>query len=459
MLFLSCTISLVLCLFVSQRAEASFNVPEYKCAVCIPAFELMKRSGYSFQKACTTRFPAEICSEFSIPDTFQVNDKQSSRESCQILNWCSTSDYLATTADLDVRVSKAMGSKGYNQVRISVISNSTIDSELFTYSAPFKYRWTNKYLNTGLVNLTPGQNNHFSIAGKQFDIYLPKENEGVRGLFIADPCFTSEWVDCKYKDDYQTFNHLTEVLNTLSDRSDIAYWQILGDNFYDLAGDASSTWFSALSDATKTKFLFSTPGNHDFWVGSSPTYACPEDQFGNGLMQFYAQDTMAANDQSPFDFSVDPDDSKYNILNNENIPPASNFFFYNKLGNTAFIGYSGAHSFESMKAYFTEACAWAESVDPATVLLVGHWNIVGFGGPWSATVPNVYDELARLPECRNVMPKVKYFMGHKHCNLMTKNDVGYMIGGKPLLQNNDFSEFCLIFIVLFSLLSIRCWNV
>jgi hypothetical protein len=36
-----------------------------------------------------------------------------------MLNWCPKSDYLYATADLEVPVSKAVGSKGYNQVRYS----------------------------------------------------------------------------------------------------------------------------------------------------------------------------------------------------------------------------------------------------------------------------------------------------------------------------------------------------
>ena len=60
------------------------------------------------------------------------------------------------TDALDIRVSKALGSKGYNKIRLSVISNTTISSSLFTYSSQFKYRWTSNYLSTGVVSVTPG---------------------------------------------------------------------------------------------------------------------------------------------------------------------------------------------------------------------------------------------------------------------------------------------------------------
>jgi hypothetical protein len=428
-----------------QIASAAFSYQEYKCTICISTFEQLEHhttSTVAFQQTCEKIFPAEVCANFKIPQLYDIYSKSlSPRDHCQNLNFCPQKDYVAASSDIDIRVARAMGSKGYDKIRLSVISNTSIPSQYFTYSDRFKYRWTDKFLSTGIVSVTPGEKTSFNVGGKNVEVYLPKENEGVRGFIIADPCFTSEWVTCKYQDQYNTFNHVTELLNTLTNKDDISFWQILGDNFYDLAGQATSTWFAALSDETKSKFLYSTPGNHDFWVGSSPSYAVPTDQYGNGMMQFYAQDTIASTDSSPYDFSVNPDDSSLNVMKNENIPNPSNYFFYNKLGNLAFIGFSGAHTYESMIPFFNEACTWANNENPLAILLVGHWNIVGCGGPSSGTVPNIYDEISGLDACKPVMSKIKYFMGHKHCNLMTKENVGYMVGGAGMSDAQCHGDF------------------
>jgi hypothetical protein len=106
------------------------------------------------------------------------------------------------TPGLDVRVSKALGSRGYDKVRLSVIANHTISSDLFSYGSPFKYRWTSNsetgvnVLNTGIVTVTPGTTTKFAIEGQIVEVSIPKEKEGVRGVIIADPCFTSKYIVC-----------------------------------------------------------------------------------------------------------------------------------------------------------------------------------------------------------------------------------------------------------------------
>jgi hypothetical protein len=213
----------------------------------------------------------------------------------------------------------------------------------------------------------------------------------------------------------------------------VSYWQILGDNFYDQEGAQSSQWFAGLSDASKSKMFATVPGNHDFWVNSAPKLYVPNDQLGNGFIQFYGQDTAAATATSPFDFSVNPDVNK----GAENLPPASNFFFYNKVGNTAFIGYSGAHTFASMQAHFNDACTWVSEANPAVLLLLGHWNSDGDGCESEATVPMIYSEIANLPACAPVKDKIKYFMGHKHCNIVTEKDTGFMVGAMGMSDHDE----------------------
>jgi hypothetical protein len=52
-----------------------------------------------------------------------------------------------TASVFDLRVSKALGDKGYDKVRVSVIAGpeAVFDDFKFTYAEPFKYRWQNAY--------------------------------------------------------------------------------------------------------------------------------------------------------------------------------------------------------------------------------------------------------------------------------------------------------------------------
>lgn len=160
------------------------------------------------------------------------------------------------------------------------------------------------------------------------------------GIIIGDPCITSQWVQCVYINKFQPFNRITELLNAMFEHEDMDFWTILGDNFYDQDGIASAGWMSALSDSTKSHIFQTVAGNHDYWVHAAPTLWVPADQLGNGFMQFYGQDTLAASESSPYDFSQDPDLSS---LLHMVLPIHENFFWYNKLGNLGYIGYSGLY--------------------------------------------------------------------------------------------------------------------
>jgi hypothetical protein len=76
--------------------------------------------------------------------------------------------------------------------------------------------------------------------------------------------------------------------------------------------------------------MASVPGNHDFWINAAPVYHTPNDQLGNGFMQWYGQDAAAAvsseasGQTSPYDFSVNPDGED---ADEYSIPPVSNFFW------------------------------------------------------------------------------------------------------------------------------------
>lgn len=195
------------------------------------------------------------------------------------------------------------------------------------------------------------------------------------------------------------------------------------------------SFFQALSEDTKTKIFHTVPGNHDYWVNGQPSLHVPKDQLGNGFMQFYGQDVIASSSDSsqPYDFTNDPDDG---IL-----PAASNFFFYNKVGNIGFIGYSGAYAYEDQLTYLDEACTWASTADLDVFLILGHWNGAGDGCDANSTVPALYEELIALPSCEPVASKMKYFMGHKHCNHVTTADVGFMVGAMGMKDSGCTGEF------------------
>ena len=317
-------------------AGAAFNSDDYKCSICVASVEKASELGSAFHAGCSAYFPKKICDEMKIPNDQLDLQGKSARENCEFINMCPPDDTPSVEGNIDIRVSKAMGSQGYDKVRISVISNHTVDSEYFTYKSQFKYRWTDKFLSTGIVSVTPGEKTSFKIAGQQVDVLVPKQGAGTRGVILADPCFTSQWIVCVYSKQFDMFNHSLELINAINAFDDVSYWQILGDNFYDQEGDASASWTNGLTAQSRAKMFATVPGNHDFWVNSAPKLYVPNDQLGNGFMQFYAQDTIAATATSPFDFSNDPDAPSDN--QSENLPAASNYFFYNQVGNTAFIG-------------------------------------------------------------------------------------------------------------------------
>ena len=194
-------------------------------------------------------------------------------------------------------------------------------------------------------------------------------------------------------------------------------------------------------------------GWQDFWINASPKLWTRKDQLGNGFMQvtrrhihphiqqhtppltvcvcvqYYGQDVAAAeaDPSAPFDFTADPDADDTNA---ENLPPLSNYFYYNQVGNVAFVGYSGAHQYTLSESYFESACNWAASTPGIdTILLLGHWNSDGDGCDETMTVPAVYTSIAALPACQPVAAKIRYMLGHAHCNLVVEDNIGFMVGG------------------------------
>lgn len=267
-------ISRAILLCVVQLLAVSASLEEYACSFCTGAVDrATENSISSFMTACNVQFPSDICmmfrgKDFTVDFHSLATGSVSSRQICELNNiceplgnevWRSTS---ASSTGLDIRVSKAYGSRGYNNIRLSIISNATIESEYFTYSEPFKYRWTQYYLNTGIVSVVPGEKTKFTIAGEDIEVLVPVQGEGTRGVIIADPCFTSEYIICVYAKKFEMFDHLTTLLNAVNAHDDVSYWNILGDNFYDQVGDNTGKWFNALSKESRSKVFGTVPGNH-----------------------------------------------------------------------------------------------------------------------------------------------------------------------------------------------------
>lgn len=258
-------------LSVVMSSYSDFAPETYRCVICLQTAKIMKEQASertSFNDACSSFYgSADVCSDSSFSSVSRVNavaTEQSPRDFCKAQKLCPTEEAAYKSADyvpsLDFRVSKAVGTKGYDQLRVSVVSNTTIDSPYLSYSEQFKYRWTDKYLSTGLISVTPGETKTINIAGNDIKLFMPKQDEGVRGVIIADPCFQSEWIICLYQKSLDTFNHTIELLNAMNMHDDVHYYQILGDNFYDQQGAATSSWFEALSIQSKSKFFATVPG-------------------------------------------------------------------------------------------------------------------------------------------------------------------------------------------------------
>ena len=210
-------LALLILLFAVGAFLVQSSIPptHYQCSYCLGVVDkALEKEGemqdLNLWDGCKATFPegTEYCElAFKKEDHVKLLSRDS-RESCAGAGFCPRGDELWSTqgpkslVGLDVRVSKAMGSRGYNKIRLSIVANHSISSEHFSYSSPFKHRWTQNsligptYLNSGIVTVTPGVKTQLSIEGQTVNLYLPKDGEGVRGVIIADPCFTSQYILC-----------------------------------------------------------------------------------------------------------------------------------------------------------------------------------------------------------------------------------------------------------------------
>jgi len=341
-------------------------------------------------------------------------------------------------AGLSIRVAKALGGRGYDKLRVSLIRQygqalpqAAEGDVAWSYSSQFVHKWTGMHLSSALVDVEPGIKQSLSLDGFKIDVRIPKQDEGSVGLLIADPCIDeSQW--CPYANTWDVEHTLQSTLNTLAAHDELDYWMNIGDLFYDQVGDTTARFFSGLSVDVQSRIHGVSMGNHDFWQDGKPGSAQWSDNFGNGLMQWYAQDAMSGKSDAsqPFDFSIDP--STYQVAH------FSNFFWYNMIGNVAFIGFSGEAGWDQSEAYFEEACSWAQQQNPALLVLLGHWDADNLGCASGMASPEVYGKVSALPACATLGSRIKYFEGHNHCNRIVEDNTGFMVGANGMAGCGDF---------------------
>eukprot|EP00929_Paragymnodinium_shiwhaense_P014188 TRINITY_DN122078_c0_g1_i1.p1 TRINITY_DN122078_c0_g1~~TRINITY_DN122078_c0_g1_i1.p1 ORF type:complete len:573 (+),score=115.68 TRINITY_DN122078_c0_g1_i1:61-1779(+) len=337
---------------------------------------------------------------------------------------------------MSLRVSKALGSRGYDRIRISIIrfpcprqvsycdgppEMKAAPNGNWSYMQPFQQRWRDMHLSTAVVPFTPGVPNTFVVDGQTLHINIPKKGAGAVGMFIGDACINPDPNWCIYGKTFAVEKTLQTVLNALADHEELDYWMLLGDNFYDKGhGYLTSQFYSGLSKAVASKINGAIMGNHDYWANGHPASTLADDSFGNGHMQWYAQDTLSAkdNDAKPFDFTASAD--KAQVVN------PSNTFWYNMVGNVAMIGFSNNFNWTTLEPYFQEACQWAAFAEPSLVVLLGHWNEPDCGCDTGMHTKEVYRRMLAMQGCQNL--NIKYFEGHKHCNYVSETDTGFLVG-------------------------------
>jgi len=214
---------------------------------------------------------------------------------------------------------------------------------------------------------------------------------------------------------------LTVVLNLLLGTGNaFHFWAVLGNNFHDQNGPASTEFFEHLSLAAKLKPLLTVPGNYDFWAAGAPP-GHQSDSLGYGFMQFYGQDTVAASAALPYDF-------RGAIEQPDQPARAENFIFGTQIGDLAFFGYSGAHDWNETEPHAISFCQHVGTTDSITTAVVlGHWYECNEGCKAGMDVPSVHRRLGTMRGCKS--KTLLYFAGHRHCNKAVDAGAGFLVGG------------------------------
>lgn len=380
-----------------------------------------------------TNFSRMLPPESHSVDKHPQGESFEERRALQLSHEKMRADMNYTNYPFNVRATKGMLSRGYNKVRLSVITRDSNPPSgmAWEYSSKFSWKWTDNYLHTSIVEVTPGKATKFEIGGEEVSIKLPEENKATRGIFLADPCFTGSGCCCKYAQsrDY-IFNRHTDMLNALSSRDDIDYWYIGGDNFYDDSDYWTKAFFEALNTDAKTKMNGMVLGNHDYWLMGNQYKGRWQDQLGIGMTQYYAQDTLASvylNNGEPYIWDTDPT-NRYT----QGPPPvdAKNAIWWFKIGNLALLGYSGAYTWDQYSGYVDQACqAFANDNGVAFFIVLSHWDNrdTAYGEQWEMDAPSFVGKMKSMPSCAPLKYRLKYIDGHDHNNICYSD--GWKIGG------------------------------
>jgi hypothetical protein len=409
---------------------------------------------------------------------------------CALVALWGSSGATAQSYPNDFRVSPGFGDRAGSTVRLTYTTLQTDrDAEFesfFDYNGQFEYRWTNFRAHSKLISVQPGTTTEVNVPNSAaFNVTLPRPGEGVRGIMTADVCFSSDIATCDTGTHDQILARMPALLNSIISHSQISYWSMIGDNFYDGSGSTSRLFFSMLSVAAKAKFFFAAVGNYDMWdSGTDKDINVPKDQFGNGFMQYYGGDTLAAfsaaGSSAPWNFTVDPDTAppptpspappsqrqrvvqpqafpkkqvgdparrKYHrhddepavpeigsVENSQYLPAVENFEYVTQVGNLAFIGFSGAHHHSDTEPFLQYACNWINGQAGVDwIVLLGHWSQSTKGASDKSTTQAVADDLAGYG-CD--ASKVVYFMGHTHCNMIHEPNKGFIVGGFGKADNH-----------------------
>ena len=53
----------------------------------------------------------------------------------------------------------------------------------------------------------------------------------------------------------------------------------------------------------------------------------------------------------------------------------------------------------------------------------------------------VFKEMQSLPACQPIASKMRYFVGHEHCNLVMEANVGFMVGANGMSDSRCGAEY------------------
>ena len=442
-------VALVVCvtLVAAEHPNAHKATPCLKCHMFV---EMTTKGKVDAVKACEM---VNMCVEL-LPYQAQITEMRAKDVSvdnvCKKVGLCPLHDLWEEKikarapfagSQKDIRVTPALGREPYGKVRLSKITMETDQRQPISqldYDQQFKYRWTDRHIQTGLVNVTPGAKNNFDLGDVNVTVRFPaKDTVKMQGLVYADPCYVGKFLWCDFGEKFQIFDRLSTLTDLVIEKDNADWWGVIGDNFYDRDGSLAPPFFMSLSLKTKGTPFITNIGNHDFWALGTPWMEKSVDNYGYGWAQYYAQDTIASHTGNgvPFDYTNDPDHPAHWFKHLSYVPTPDNFFTYSRMGNAVFMTWSSIHSMDDTKPYFEEACQFVQNENPDWVILYGHYNAANFGAQEGMQVPAIHKTIKSIPGCigHGAIGRILFIEGHEHCNYVAEKNQGIMIGGQGMV--------------------------